>query len=265
MCLLAFSYASHPRYRLALVGNRDEFYARPTRPAHRWEDAPFLLAGRDLSGGGTWLGLTEGGRFATVTNYRDLRHLKDDAPSRGDLTKDFLLGSERPSDYLKRLAPKAGEYNGFNLLVGDFSEGGEGLFYLSNYDRGGVVRQVEPGLHGLSNALLDTPWPKTEKAKAALAALLEAGEPSPQGMADALRDEARAPDSELPDTGVGLERERMLSPMFISSPDYGTRCVTALLVTYGGDATFFERTYASERDGPISGGAQERKSLLTFT
>lgn len=259
MCLLAFSYEEHPRYRLALVGNRDEFFARPTQPANFWSDRPEVLAGRDLTGGGTWLGLTLGGRFATVTNYRDLRNLKDDAPSRGDLTLNFLTGEEHPQVYAESSAPNAQAYNGFNLLVADQ----EAMWYLSNYGEG--PKAVQPGLHGLSNALLDTPWPKVEAAKSHLEGLLKADELQPQEMIEGLLDATPAVDERLPNTGVGLEMERRLSPMFITMEKYGTRCSTALLITYDGDAIFYERTYALAPGERTSGGAQDRSYRLKFT
>ena len=154
MCLILFAYRSLPDYRLVLAANRDEFYDRPTRHVAFWDDAPEILAGRDLKAGGTWMGITKKGRFAAITNYRDSGMTIENAPSRGDLVKDFLIGKSRPHDYLESLQNKGQDYNGFNLIIGDGNE----LFYYSNRD--GNIHNIEPGVHGLSNHLLNTPWPK---------------------------------------------------------------------------------------------------------
>jgi uncharacterized protein with NRDE domain len=166
MCLILFAYQRHPRYRLILAANRDEFYARPTAPLGFWADHPQVLAGRDLEQKGTWLGVTRGGRLAAITNYRDPQAIKPNAPSRGHLVSDFLKGSIPPLDYLQDISASAARYSGFNLLVGDPS----GLFYFSNH--GAVMCRLAPGLYGLSNGLLDIPWPKVDQGKQALAALV---------------------------------------------------------------------------------------------
>jgi uncharacterized protein with NRDE domain len=237
MCLILFAWKAHAAYPLILAANRDEFYERPSAPAAFWPDTPGLLAGRDLKAGGTWLGVTRSGRLAAITNYRDPASLKQGAPSRGELVSDYLLGQESPGEYLRRLAPRAGRYNGFSLLVGDRSE----LFYYSN--RGEAVRPA-PGIHGLSNHLLDTPWPKVERGKQALERLLVGEQnPSPEALIGILASRSKPPDNWLPDTGVGLEWERILSPLFIESPTYGTRCSTALLVDRQGAVTFVERVF----------------------
>ncbi|MDZ4164996.1 MAG: NRDE family protein [Smithellaceae bacterium] len=244
MCLLLFSYDSHPDYRLILAANRDEFYARPTARAAFWDDDPQVLAGRDLRGGGAWLGITRQGRFAALTNFRDPASLREDAPSRGWLVLDYLSGREAPRAYLEGVAARAGDYNGFNLIAGDRKR----LWYYSN--RGGR-EEISPGIHGLSNHLLDTPWPKVEKGKAALARLTEkAGALTPEDVFSFLADDSRPADSLLPDTGVGLAWERTLSPVFITSPSYGTRSSTVILIDREGQVTFAERTF---NGGPAVG------------
>ncbi|HEX2205282.1 MAG TPA: NRDE family protein, partial [Longimicrobium sp.] len=236
MCLILFAHDVHPRHRLVVAANRDEFYARPTAPAAFWDDAPGVLAGRDLREGGTWLGVTRGGRFAAVTNVREPEAYRVGAPSRGFLVSDFLRGSMSPEAYAERLAATAGEYNGFNLLAGD----GRSLVWLSN--RGEGPRVLGPGVYGLSNALLDTPWPKVELGKEDLRRALEGA--SDEALVAALfatlarRDPA--PDVRLPATGVGVERERALSSAFIATPEYGTRCSTVVFFGRDGALSFTE-------------------------
>ena len=238
MCLILLAHEAHPSYRLVLAANRDEFYDRPTEAARFWEDAPRVLAGRDLLHGGTWLGVTRGGRVAALTNFRDPRSKTDGAPSRGFLVSDFLLKTQPAREYLEDLAARARLYNGFNLIAGD----ARGLFYYSN--RSGAPAELKPGVYGLSNHLLDTPWPKVGRGAAALAEAVRRDPTlAPETLFDILADDARAADEFLPDTGVGLELERVLSPLFIRSPVYGTRCSTALLVGTDGRVTFAERTF----------------------
>jgi uncharacterized protein with NRDE domain len=237
MCLILLAHEAHPRYRLVVAANRDELYARPTAPADWWAEAPHLLGGRDLRGGGSWMGITRAGRWAAVTNYRDPAAERKDAPSRGGLVGGFLLGEETPAAYLQRLAPRAGAYNGFNLLAGD----ARSLRWLSNRD--GSARTVAPGVHGLSNHLLDTPWPKVQRGKESLERLLRAPALEPEPMLELLLDRTLAADHQLPDTGVGLPLERVLSTLFIASPEYGTRSSTALLVDRDDRVLFVERSY----------------------
>ena len=242
MCLILIGAMQHPHYKLVIAANRDEFYERPTAPASFWEDAPRLLAGRDLKAGGTWLGITTNGRMAAITNYRDPASLKNNAPSRGKLVSDFLLGNESPVDYLAMLEKRAGRYNGFNLILGQ----GDELFWFSN--RGEGPEELTPGIHGLSNRLLDTPWPKVTRGKDALARILSEEK---IGLSDALFEmlaDRSFPDAvHLPDTGVGTELERILSPIFIASPGYGTRSSTVIMVDQEGNVIFIERTYGSDR------------------
>jgi uncharacterized protein with NRDE domain len=240
MCLILFAYDVHPAYRLVLLANRDEFYARPTAPAAFWPEAPELLAGRDLVAGGTWLGVSRGGRLAAVTNYRDPSDERH-GPSRGLLTRDFLLTTAAPRPFLAKRDPPAGAYCGFNLLFGD----GDGLSYYSNRDDG--LRPVSAGLYGLSNHLLDTPWPKVTRGRNALARALALPAPLDEDQLLALlADRSMAPDDQLPETGVGPEWERILSPTFIISPRYGTRASSLLLIDIRGHVTFMERRFAAD-------------------
>jgi uncharacterized protein with NRDE domain len=237
VCLILFAHKVHPDYPLVLAGNRDEFYDRPTAPAAFWADAPEVLAGRDLVGGGTWLGITRMGRLAVVANYRHPAEMHFQGLSRGLLTVDFLCGAATPQAYLENVARQGERYKGFNLLVAD----GHDLVYYSNRD--GVIRRLSPGVYGLSNALLDTPWPKVAQGKAALRELLAAGLPEPEALLAILADTSRPPDHLLPDTGVGFERERLLSSRFIVSPDYGTRASTVVIIDRTGRVTFVERSF----------------------
>ncbi|GIV61973.1 MAG: hypothetical protein KatS3mg044_0839 [Rhodothermaceae bacterium] len=244
MCLIVFSYRQHPEYPFIFAGNRDEFLDRPAAPMHFWPDAPDVLAGRDLRGGGTWLGLTRHGRFATVTNVREPDRIDPEAPTRGQLPVRFLLGDDPPDAFLDALEPEAPRYNGFNLLVGD----GTTLHYFSNR----CGRQVlAPGLYGLSNARLDTPWPKVERARARLAALLAEDGSDLEACFDLLADDTPAPDDALLATGLSPEWERALSPIFIRAPGYGTRVSTVILVRSDGRTTVAERTY-SPGGGPTA-------------
>lgn len=244
MCLILFAYKVHPEYPLVLAANRDEVYARPTAPAAFWSDHPNIYGGRDLEHGGTWLGVTRNGRVSAVTNFRDGYATKDSTRSRGELVGDFLRGTEPARAYADRISREAHTYNGFNLIVGDLDE----LHYVSN--RGTRVTMIEPGIHGLSNHLLNTPWPKIKRGKTILAGLLH---DNPSALVDGLdallADRATAPDDVLPDTGVGLPRERILSPAFIISPLYGTRSSTVVLIDNHGQVVFTERSFG-ERGKP---------------
>ena len=235
MCFIVFAHRIHPRYRLVFASNRDEFYERPTAPASFWDDAPEVLAGRDLQGGGTWMGITRTGRFAALTNHRDLRNIKENAPTRGALVADFLTGDQPPKAYLEAVAAEADRYNGFNLLVGDTND----LYSFSNVDP--VIRMLPPGLYGLSNAVLDTPWPKVERGKEGLKTLLQSEDVEVNALLDLLSDQQKAPDAALPETGIGDEWERLLSSIFIESETYGTRASTIVLIDHEEHVTFIER------------------------
>jgi len=243
MCLLIFAFKTHPTYKLILAANRDEYYDRPTTPAGCWDEAPYLFAGKDLRAGGTWFGITKSGKMAAITNYRDPASIKKSAPSRGEIVSHYLLGSDGPEAYLKKLSKKADAYNGFNLILGDR----ERLIWYSN--RSGEPHNLSPGIYGLSNHLLDTPWPKVSQSKAALASQISGGKkPSPEALFQILRDRTIPDDSRLPTTGVGLEWERILSPIFIESPDYGTRSSTLLFIDHHDHVSFFERTSSPRSD-----------------
>lgn len=239
MCLILFAWRVHPVHALVVAANRDEYFERPSRAAAFWDDAPELLAGRDLTAQGTWLGVTRSGRFASITNYRNPAERMATAPSRGRLVTDFLTAAHRPSAYFTSVAPQAHEYNGFSMIAADRGS----LAFYSN--REGVVRDVEPGVHGLSNHLLDTPWPKVEKGKARLGALLDRPFDA-EAYLQMLGDTEPAHDPHLPDTGVGIERERRLSSIRIAGGDYGTRCSTVVRVDTDGKAEFWERSYDRE-------------------
>lgn len=237
MCLIFLSLHQHPHYKLIVAGNRDEFYERKTLPAGYWTDHPEMIGGRDLEAGGTWLAMTTSGRISMITNYRDLKNIKPHAPSRGFLVSDFLLRNDSPAHYLNQIAPEKAKYNGFNLITGTMEE----LWYLSNYKEG--VEQITNGVHGLSNALLDTPWPKVESGRRKFESIIQETPVLPDKLFTMLSDDHVAADNQLPDTGVGLERERVLSSMFIKSPGYGSRCSTVVLVDYNNRVSFHERTY----------------------
>lgn len=238
MCLIVLALDCHPNFKLLLAANRDEYLDRETAQAGFREDAPHVLAGKDLRGGGTWMGMTLDGRICALTNYRDPASLKKGAPSRGRLVERFLYGRETPRDFLKDVSREGGEYNGFNLIAGLGSD----LYWFSNRSDEGI-RRISPGVHGLSNRFLDTPWPKVSRSKEGLQGLLSEEIPSPDDLFSLMGDQAIAPDSELPRTGVPLEWERTLSPIFIQSPDYGTRSTTLLFIDREDKVTFRERTH----------------------
>lgn len=243
MCLIALAYRCHPRYPLIVAANRDEFYQRPSAPAAFWTDHPHVLAGKDLEHQGTWLGITADGRFSAITNYRDPAAIKANAKSRGEIVSNFLYGQQAPAEYLTKVDLAKNEYNGFNLIAGDSS----GLYYYSN--RTGVIKTVEPGIHALSNHLLDTPWPKVEKIKADLGLYLEnTAIIDEEQLFSLLADAKRPADDKLPATGVSLDWERLLSAIYIEGENYGTRCSTIILQDKSGHVRFIERTKPSNRD-----------------
>jgi uncharacterized protein with NRDE domain len=237
MCLILFGWRVHPRFPLVLAANRDEFHARPSATAEFWRDRHDLLGGRDLESKGTWLGVTRSGRLAAVTNVRDAQApVAGAAPSRGWLTRDFLCGDAAPARYAEDVSSQGERYRGFNLLIGDR----DALWWVSNRANG--ARQLAPGIYGVANDLLDTPWPKVTAGKRALMRTLRLG-PSLDGLLALLDDTRAYADDELPDTGVGIERERMLAPVRIVAPQYGTRCSSALLVDESGRTQFAERSF----------------------
>jgi uncharacterized protein with NRDE domain len=241
MCLIVVAWEASPRARLAVAANRDEFFLRAVASAAWWADAPTVLAGRDLSAGGTWLGVTRAGRFAALTNFRDASApKKGGAPSRGALAADFLRGDAAAADYVAAVQPGAGRYRGFNLLVSDGAE----LWSFSNVE-GDPVR-LGPGVRGLSNHLLETPWPKVTAARSRLEAALrvtDGAEDLERRLLNLLEDRTAAPDGSLPATGLPLNRERALSAAFVVLPDYGTRASTSLIVAPDGAVRFAERSF----------------------
>jgi uncharacterized protein with NRDE domain len=240
MCLIVFAWRAHPHYRLIVAANRDEYFARPSAPADFWGDRPGVLAGRDLEAGGTWLGVTPLGRFAALTNYRNPTERRPAAPSRGALAGEFLAGTMGPRRYLEGVEKHAAEYNGFSLLVGD----GASLYFFSN--RGGQLTRVAPGVHGLSNHLLDTPWPKIARSKTWLTQEIARGFDA-QAAFRMLDDTTRAPGDELPSTGVSLELEERLSAIRIPAvAGYGTRCSTVVSFGEDGRIEFHERSFRED-------------------
>jgi uncharacterized protein with NRDE domain len=236
MCLILVAWQVHPEYPLLVAANRDEFFARPTAPAGFWTDAPDTLAGRDLQAGGTWMGISRDGRFAAPTNFRDPTGQRTDASSRGHLAADFLRGNLSATDAVTALGETGSHYNGCNLIVSD----GQTLAWWSNVT--GDASTLQPGIYGISNHLLDTPWPKVEAAKSALAGAL-AAVPDERPLFELLRDDAIYPDEALPRTGVNLEWERLLSAAFVRSPEYGTRSSTVMMIRRDGKVVFDEQTW----------------------
>ena len=237
MCLLAFAWRVHRGFPLILVGNRDEFHDRSAEPAHWWTSPEGILAGRDLQAGGSWLGLNRGGRFAVVTNYREPGVVTSGRRSRGELVVDFLSSSATTEEWMDELAEHLDEYGGFNLVIGD----GNQLHYLTN--RGEGRRSLEPGIYGLSNRRLDTPWPKVVAARSGLRQLIDDDRVDPKSLFDLLSDRTPAPDDQLPLTGVPLEWERALSASFIDGPEYGTRASTVVRIDTEDAIEFEERRF----------------------
>jgi len=250
MCLLAFGWQVDPEYALVVCANRDEFYARPTQTAHFWPDHPHIFGGRDVEQGGSWMGISQGGRFAAITNIRNPATNRSDATSRGLLVSEFLEDERSALDFCLSLQTRGERYNGYNFLAYD----GDKLVYQSNrYDQ---PVPLAPGVYGLSNATLDISWPKTVSAVKKLNKwLVQPG--SVDQLALLLNDRSTAPDQELPATGVSLELERVLSAQFIAEADYGTRCSTGVLVHRSGQAEYCEVSHDDER-------AVKRKNIEGF-
>ncbi|KVV01385.1 MULTISPECIES: NRDE family protein [unclassified Pseudomonas] len=239
MCLIVFAWRPGHAQPLVVAANRDEFYARPTKPLAQWAEAPQVYAGRDLEAGGTWLGIGADGRFAALTNIRE-SHKPVSRRSRGELVGDFLSGNQPIGDYFKDVGRRSLDYAGFNLLLGTRDE----LWHFNSHQTAPVP--LSAGVYGLSNAGLDSPWPKLIKAKAKLHKLLS--DPQTSALLNLLGDQTRAQASELPDTGVGLATEFLLSSVFIASPKYGTRASTALIVKADGSRVMVEQSF-----GPYGG------------
>lgn len=237
MCLIVFAYKSHQNYKFIFAANRDEFYERPAEQADFWKDRPDLLGGKDLKAGGTWMGITKFGRFAAITNYRDLAKIKENAPTRGLLVTDFLLSNLSSEEYYDEVKNNLSDYNSFNLILGDINN----LYYFSTHTDG--LRKLDSGVYGLSNAVLDTPWPKVENSKKQLLKLVEQKDIHAWELLCLLNDTREAKEKDLPETGVGLEWERVLSSVFIQSPKYGTRCSTAVVIDNNNNVRFAEKTF----------------------
>ncbi len=235
MCLIVFAWKQSADIPLLLAANRDEFYARPALAAAWWEEAPHVYAGKDLEAGGTWMGINKQGRFAALTNIRNVEAKKNGAPSRGKIVADFLCDNISPSSYLQTLAAEAKDYAGFNLILGDAND----IYWFSNAQQH-AAQLLQPGVYGLSNASLDTPWPKVLKAKTQLEKLIQKSA-SDQDYFELLADTTQAPEHLLPQTGVSLEWERLLSSIHIHSNDYGTRVSSLIKCHADGTAQLTER------------------------
>jgi len=246
MCLIVFAINQHPRYRLVLAANRDEYLDRPTESAGFWSDAPHLLSGRDGLAGGSWLGMTTSGKVAAVTNYRDPRQQVVNPPSRGRLVAEYLRDpSMTPADLHVHLLKYGNEYDGFNLLYGTTTE----LHYFTN--RGGSSGPVKPGVHALSNHLLNSSWPKMIEPKQRLAQALKQDVIMTGDLFGKMADSRRFADEMLPDTGIGPEFERFLSPLFIKGEHYGTRSTTVIVVSRDGQVTFCEKNHDLPRQKAV--------------
>ena len=246
MCLLLVAHRACPGYRLIVAANRDEYHGRPTVAAAPWQDHAQILAGRDLEGGGTWLGMHLDGRFATVTNVRSGHAVRRSPRSRGLIVSDFLLAANDAPRHAAQLMHGARDYDGFNLLAWD----GEALSWLSN--QADAPLTLEHGIYTLSNAQLETRWPKTERLRHAFELVMASHGHNPvPALLEVLRDNVRAADEHLPDTGIGHERESWLSSIFIEGAGYGTRCSTVLTISDAGQVRFHERSY--DGDAAVSG------------
>tara|TARA_B110000858_G_scaffold157616_1_gene180443 strand:+ start:25244 stop:26026 length:783 start_codon:yes stop_codon:yes gene_type:complete len=243
MCLIIFAYQTDPRFPLVVAANRDEFFTRPTAQATLWTDEDSgqqILSGRDKQAGGTWLGITQGGRFAAVTNIRDPSQAERRPRSRGDLTRQFLGGGDSPQQYCALLAKNYDQFAGYNLLLGDSNS----LFYVNNFEK--KVWELEPGVYGLSNGLLNSSWPKIDKGKTSLQELMRQPEKlTTDALLAMMGDRSQAEDADLPNTGINIEIERKLSSAFILNPEreYGTLCSTALIVEQSGSTRFSEQNF----------------------
>lgn len=238
MCLLFISYKLTPGYKIILAANRDEFVSRPTAPLDFIDDSKTILTGKDLEGGGTWLGINKQESFAALTNFREHQTMSSDAPSRGELIIDYLQSEKTGKECLEKISNNAKLYNGFNLIVGDT----KGLYYYSN--RGGTQAELSPGFYGLCNHYLDSDWPKVARGKNLLYPhMVQTENLISEDIFNVLLDTERPDDRKLPDTGVGLEWERLLSSIFIDSTGYGTRSSAIITIDYNSRIDFFEKTY----------------------
>ena len=242
MCLIFLSFNQHPDYPLIIAANRDEFYDRPASSIGLWPEYANILAGKDLTGGGTWLGVTKSGYFAMLTNFRDMVNIKANAPTRGKLVLDYLAGEFDASNYLQALDASASLYNGYNIILGTLND----PWYYSNQNH--EIFRIGTGLYGLSNALLDTKWPKVEMGKEKFKQIIEQESLDFEAIFSFMYDKTLAPDEKLPDTGIGYEKEKLLSSMFIELPGYGTRNTTLLIKDKDNNVQLIERTYSQPDD-----------------
>jgi uncharacterized protein with NRDE domain len=238
MCLILLSLRDRPDLPLAVAANRDEFYDRPTAPAGFWRDERGILAGRDLQCGGTWLGVTRRGRLAALVNYREPPASRPERRSRGMLVTDFLRSERTGEEFLEQLRIEAHAFSGFSMIFGSV----ESLYFFSN--RGEAEPLLGPGIHGQSNHLPNMSWPKVDRGKDAMKEALNSRDENPQDrLFEILGDRTVPEDRRLPDTGVGLELERTLAPIFVTGNGYGTRSSTVILIDSSSNLTFIERTY----------------------
>lgn len=238
MCLILFQIDQHPRYKFILAANRDEEFARPTMAAHFWPEYPALLAGKDLLANGTWLGITKQGKFAAITNdYTGTMPKLPTGVSRGKLVLDYLIGNENPLTYMQQIQSNRAQYSGFNLIAGSIAQ----LYHYNNSSN--EITSIDAGIHGISNATLDTPWPKVTQTKAALSSLDTPAVIDEEALFRIMADKTPAPDQQLPDLPLPIEQKRAVSANFIETPNFGTRSTTLLLVDHDDQVTFAERTY----------------------
>ena len=250
MCLIAFAWNACPRYRLVLAANRDEFHDRPTEAARWWRDAPQVFGGRDLSAGGTWLALSSAGRLAAVTNFRDRPHRGAGERSRGELAATFLSTALSPLAHAEQLLPHAHHYGGFNLLLFDWQPARPGFVYLSNRHDPHAVQAPPDGIHTVSNHLLNTPWPKSERLRNVMAEALRERDPS-ESLFAALADSRPVTPSEIPDGSDFSDPDVLTRTPFIANARYGTRASTVVTVTHQGAVRFIERTWGWSDTGPV--------------
>lgn len=237
MCLIVFSYQHHNKYPFILAGNRDEFYERPAIQAHFWDTNPRMLAGKDLKAGGTWLGVSEKGEIGAITNHRNLYNPTEGERTRGEIIPDFLTGHKPMKEKLNAINKMKHKYSGFNLLAGSVLQ----LYYLNNIK--GDFRSVKPGIHGISNALLDSSWPKVEKARNEFEQITFSETIDKEAIFQLLESSDPFPEESLPDTGLSHEMEKEVSPIFIETEGYGTRCSSLLMIDYDGTINFTEKTF----------------------
>jgi uncharacterized protein with NRDE domain len=237
MCVVLIGWKAHPDLKLIFAANRDEYLNRTTEPAKYWVDAPSIFAGRDNVHGGTWLGISRHKRFAAVTNIRRPSAIKTGSLSRGLLVSNYLQSDLSPRGYLQQISTVSNEYNLFNLIAGDK----ESLFFLSALDN--KVIALNPGIYGISNGMLDSPWPKVIQGKSDMASLIAKGNINSESLLTLLQGREKYPDADLPDTGVGIEMERLLSPLFVQTSGYGTRSSSVLLMDNAGKIAFTERSF----------------------